>query len=333
MVESSLAFIIVIVFIALVFDFINGFHDAANSIATVVSTRVLNPKYAVWWAAFFNFAAAFFIGTQVAKTIGTGIIDPKIVDDVLILSALGGAIVWNLITWWLGLPSSSSHALIGGLIGAGLMKSGTEVLIWKGIIKTTAFIVLSPAIGLVLGLIMMLGALNLTRFITVTTADHLFRRLQLFSAAIYSISHGMNDAQKTIGIIAMVLFTRGYLGSEFYIPSWVIIVCYATIAMGTMAGGWRIVKTMGQKITKLQPIGGFSAETAAAMSIIGASLAGIPVSTTHTITGAIMGVGAIRRLTAVRWGIAGNIIWAWILTIPISAALSSALYFLLKTAI
>lgn len=306
--DASIIFIVFIIFIALVFDFINGFHDAANSIATVVSTRVLHPKYAVWWAAFFNFVAAFLIGTQVAKTIGTGIIDPKIVDNVLILSALGGAIIWNLITWWLGLPSSSSHALIGGLIGAGFVKGGLEVMVWNGIIKTSSFIVLSPTIGMVLGLIIMVGALNFTRFTTVSKADSIFRRLQLFSAAIYSISHGMNDAQKTIGIIAMVLFTSGHLGVTFHIPAWIVFICYLTIALGTMSGGWRIVKTMGTKITKLEPIGGFSAETAAALSIIGASAAGIPVSTTHTITGAIVGVGSTKRFSAVRWGVAGNII-------------------------
>ncbi len=327
--DSSFLFVIFIVFIALAFDFINGFHDAANSIATVVSTRVLKPKYAVWWAAFFNFVAAFLIGTQVAKTVGTGIVNPAVIDNLLILSALGGAIIWNLLTWWLGLPSSSSHALIGGLIGAGLMKGGARVLVWKGIAKTASFIVLSPAIGLVLGTIAMVLALNYTRVTTVTKADRLFRRLQLFSAAVYSISHGMNDAQKTMGIIAMVLFTSGHLGSSFFIPYWIVISCYVVIALGTMAGGWRIVKTMGQKITKLQPMGGFCAETAAAASIIGASVAGIPVSTTHTITGAIMGVGATKRLTAVRWGIAGNIVWAWVLTIPVSALISAAIYYLL----
>jgi len=328
--DSTLFFIIFIIFIALVFDFINGFHDAANSIATVVSTRVLSPKYAVWWAAFFNFVAVFFIGTQVAKTIGTGIIDPKIVDNLLIVSALSGAIIWNLITWWLGLPSSSSHALIGGLIGSGFVKGGLEVMVWKGIIKTSSFIVLSPTIGMILGLILMSGALNLTRFMSVTSAGKIFRRLQLFSAAIFSLSHGMNDAQKTIGIIAMVLFTSGYLGSTFHIPLWVIVICYVTIALGTMSGGWRIVKTMGTKITKLQPIGGFSAETAAAISIIGASVAGIPVSTTHTITGAIVGVGSTKRFTAVRWGIAGTIIWAWILTIPITALIAAGIYLILS---
>ena len=328
--DASIIFIAFIIFVALVFDFINGFHDAANSIATVVSTRVLNPKYAVWWAAFFNFVAAFLIGTQVAKTIGTGIIDPKIVDNVLILSALGGAIIWNLITWWLGLPSSSSHALIGGLIGAGFVKGGLEVMVWKGIIKTSSFIVLSPTIGMVLGLIIMVGALNFTRLTTVSRADIMFRRLQLFSAAIYSISHGMNDAQKTIGIIAMVLFTSGHLGDTFYIPAWIVFICYLTIALGTMSGGWRIVKTMGTKITKLEPIGGFSAETAAAISIIGASAAGIPVSTTHTITGAIVGVGSTKRFSAVRWGVAGTIIWAWILTIPLSALMAAGIYMILN---
>jgi PiT family inorganic phosphate transporter len=324
-----LATVIVVIFIALVFDFINGFHDSANSIATVVSTRVLSPKNAVIMAAFFNFVAVFFVGVQVAKTVGTGIINPAIVDNRLILSALGGAITWNLVTWWLGLPSSSSHALIGGLIGAGLVKGGTEVLVWKGIIKTASFIVLSPIIGLSLGLLLMVVTLNFSRYSTVAGADRIFRRFQLFSAAIFSLSHGMNDAQKTMGIIAVVLFSSGYLGSTFYIPYWVEFACYLVIALGTMMGGWRIVKTMGTKITKLEPMGGFCAETAAAISIIGATAAGIPVSTTHTITGAIMGVGATKRLTAVRWGVAGNIVWAWVLTIPIAAFISAAIYFTL----
>ena len=321
--------VIIIIFIALVFDFINGFHDSANSIATIVSTRVLSPKYAVIWAAFFNFVAVFFIGVQVAKTVGTGIVNPAIVDNSLIFSALIGAITWNLITWWLGLPSSSSHALIGGLIGAGLVKGGTKVLVWKGIIKTATFIILSPLIGLMLGLFLMILTLNLSRYTTVASADSLFRKFQLLSAATFSISHGMNDAQKTMGIIAIVLFSGGYLGSTFYIPHWVEFACYLVIALGTMAGGWRIVKTMGTKITKLQPMGGFCAETAAAISIIGASVAGIPVSTTHTITGAIVGVGSTKRLSAVRWGVAGNILWAWLLTIPISAQISAVIYFLL----
>jgi len=324
--SHSLLFTILLIGIALVFDFINGFHDSANSIATVVSTRVLPPRYAVLWAAFFNFVAIFIGGAHVATTVGTGIIDPKIVGNVLILSALLGAIVWNLITWWVGLPSSSSHALIGGLVGVGIVAGGADVLVWKGIIRTTVFIVLSPAIGLILGLVLMIIVLNLSKNRTPSQGDYLFRKLQLFSAAIYSISHGMNDAQKTMGIIAMVLFTGGYTGSTFHIPWWVIVLCYTFIALGTMAGGWRIVKTLGTKITKLQPMGGFCAETAAAISIIGASLAGIPVSTTQTITGAVIGVGATKRLTAVRWGVAGSIIWAWVLTIPMSAAISAGFF-------
>ena len=307
---DSFGFVIFLILVALVFDFLNGFHDSANAISTIVSTRVLSPKYAVLWAAFFEFAAVFFVGVQVAKTIGTGIINPDVVDNLLILSALGGAIIWNIITWYYGLPSSSSHALIGGLIGAGLVQGGTDVLVWSGIIKTSVFIVLSPAIGLILGLAMMILVLNINRYSNVAKADKLFRKLQLVSCAIYSMGHGTNDAQKTMGIIAMILYTHGLLGKTFYIPLWVIIACYAVIALGIMSGGWRIVKTMGTKITKLQPIGGFCAETAAAISIIGASIAGIPVSTTHTITGAIVGVGSTKRLTAVRWGVAGNIVWA-----------------------
>ncbi len=328
--SHSLLLTVLIILIALGFDFINGFHDSANSIATVVSTRVLPPRYAVMWAAGFNFAAILLGGAQVAMTVGTGIIDPGVVENVLILSALLGAIIWNLITWWFGLPSSSSHALIGGLLGAGLVKGGTGALVWKGIIKTAAFIVLSPTIGLLLGLFLMIVVLNLSRNSTTSQADRVFRQLQLFSAAVYSLGHGMNDAQKTMGIIAVVLFSGGYLGSTFYIPWWVVVLCYLFIALGTMMGGWRIVKTLGTKITKLQPIGGFCAETAAAISIIGASLGGIPVSTTHTITGAVMGVGATKRLTAVRWGVATSIIWAWILTIPISAAISAGLFLLIR---
>jgi PiT family inorganic phosphate transporter len=324
--SHSLLFTVFLIITALAFDFINGFHDSANSIATVVSTRVLSPRYAVLWAASFNFVAIFIGGAHVATTVGTGIIDPKIVENVLIFSALLGAIVWNLITWWLGLPSSSSHALIGGLVGVGMVKGGTGVLVWDGIFKTAVFIVLSPAIGVLLGWVLMVVDLNLSKNRTVRQSDRLFRKMQLFSAAIYSISHGTNDAQKTMGIIAIVLFSGGYLGSTFHIPWWVVVLCYLFIAMGTMAGGWRIVKTLGTKITKLQPIGGFCAETAAAVSILGASFAGIPVSTTHTITGAVMGVGATRRLTAVRWGVAGSIIWAWVLTIPVTAAISAGVF-------
>ncbi len=323
---DSLIFVIFIIAVALVFDFINGFHDSANSISTIVSTRVLSPKYAVIWAAFFNFAAIFFIGVPVAKTIGTGIIHPDIVDDFLILGSLGGAITWNLITWYFGLPSSSSHALIGGLIGAGVVKGGTDVLVLGGISKAAIFIVLSPTIGMALGLILMIIVLNLSRNSNVARSQKVFRKLQLLSAAVYSLGHGMNDAQKTMGIIAIVLFSKGYLGTTFHIPFWVIFSCYLFIALGTMSGGWRIVKTMGTKITKLQPMGGFCAETAAAVAIIGASIFGIPVSTTHTITGSIVGVGSTKRWTAVRWGVAGTIIWAWVLTIPVSAIISALIY-------
>ena len=327
---ESMAFVFFLIFIALVFDFINGFHDSANSISTVVSTRVLSPQYAVLWAAFFNFVAAFLIGTQVAHTIGKGIIHLDIVDNLLILSALGGAIIWDIATWYYGLPSSSSHALMGGLIGAAVAKAGTGTLVWSGITKTTIFIIVSPAIGMVLGFTFMVLAMNLSRYSNIAKSDKVFRKLQLLSAAVYSLGHGMNDAQKTMGIIAMALFSKGLLGNTFYIPFWLIITCHAAIALGTMFGGWRIVKTMGTRITKLQPIGGFSAETAAACSIISASIAGIPVSTTHTITGAIVGVGATKRLSAVRWGVAGNIIWAWLLTIPVSALISALMYLSIK---
>jgi len=327
----SLSIVIFVIVLALIFDFINGFHDSANSIATIVSTKVLKPYQAVMWAAFFNFVAILLFDSQVAKTVGTGIVNTSIVNHTLILSALCGAIIWNLMTWWFGLPSSSSHALIGGLIGAGLMRGGFDVLIWKGIIKTASFIIISPLVGLILGLCLMVVVLNLSRHSNVNRSNLIFKKLQLFSAAIYSISHGMNDAQKTMGIIALVLYSGGYLGPTFHIPFWVVIACYTVLALGTMSGGWRIVKTMGTKITKLQPMGGFCAETAAALSIIGASFAGIPVSTTHTITGAIMGVGSTRRLSAVRWGVAGNIVWAWLLTIPVSGVLSAGIYFLLVT--
>ena len=323
---ESMGFVIFLVIVALVFDFLNGFHDSANSISTVVSTRVLSPKYAVIWAAFFNFAAVFFVGTAVANTVGKGIIHLEVVDNLLILSALGGAIIWNITTWYYGLPSSSSHALIGGLIGAGIAKAGTGTLIWSGIAKTTIFIIVSPAIGMTLGFVFMVISLNLNRHSNMARSDKLYRKLQLVSAAVYSLGHGMNDAQKTMGIIAMALFSKGLLGNTFHIPIWVIIACYTVISLGTMFGGWRIVKTMGTKITKLRPIGGFSAETAAAC----ASLAGIPVSTTHTITGAIVGVGATKRLSAVRWGVAGNIVWAWILTIPITAIISAITYLFFK---
>ena len=315
--------------VALVFDFLNGFHDAANSVATIVSTGPLSPNAAVAWAAFFNFVAAFGFGVKVATTLGKGVVDPAAIDRWVVLGGLAGAVVWNLVTWWLGLPVSSSHALIGGLAGAAVVHSGLSVLLPKGLGKILLFIVLSPLIGLALGFLMMLLLLWLHRYSLPSVVDRRFRRLQLVSAAFYSLGHGTNDAQKTMGIITILLFTSGYM-KEFHVPFWVILICHAAIAMGTLMGGWRIVKTMGMRITKLRPIGGFSAETAGAITILGASLWGIPVSTTHTITGAIMGVGATHRLSAVRWGIARQIVWAWVLTIPISAAISAATYLVIR---
>ncbi len=312
-----------IILIALAFDFINGFHDAANSIATVVSTRVLSPRLAVVWAAFFNFVAAFGLGVHVATTIGKGIVDPAAITNDVVLAGLIGAITWDLITWYYGLPVSSSHALIGGLLGAALTAAGPAVLIWTGIRRILLFIVLSPLIGLGLGLVFMVAVSWIARGATPGRVDRTFRRLQLASAGLYSLGHGTNDAQKTMGVVAVVLFANGYLGSTFYVPYWVVLAAHAAIAAGTLAGGWRIVKTMGMRITKLQPVGGFCAESAAAASILSASFAGIPVSTTHTISGAIMGVGATRRLSAVRWGVATRIIWAWVLTIPAAALVAA----------
>lgn len=318
--------LIAIIVVALVFDFLNGFHDAANSIATVVSTRVLSPQQAVAWAAFFNFVAAFVLGTHVAKTIGKGMIDISIVTAPVILAGLMGAIFWNLVTWYYAIPVSSSHALVGGYAGAAIAKAGWSSILWSGWTKTLIFIVLAPTIGLLVGFLLMVAVSWIFRNARHHRVDRYFRRAQLVSAALYSLGHGGNDAQKTMGIITMVLFSSGYLHGEFHVPLWVVFACYVTIALGTMAGGWRIVKTMGTKITKLHPMGGFCAETAAASSLIGATLFGIPVSTTHTITGAIMGVGATRRVTAVRWGIAGTILWAWVLTIPVSALISAAIH-------
>jgi len=318
--------IVLLIALALVFDFLNGFHDSANSIATIVSTRVLTPRLAVIWAAFFNFLAFLFIGHQVANTMGRGIIDITIVDKGIIFGTLVGACSWNLITWYLGLPTSSSHALIGGLIGAALVKTGSQALIWGGIMKTVLFIFVSPIVGLVLGVV--LG--NIVYWTCRRTAprkvDHLFRKGQLFSAALYSMGHGGNDAQKTMGIIASLLFSAGLLGDTFYIPSVVAILCYCAIALGTMFGGWRIVKTMGQKVAKLKPVDGFCAESGAALTLLMSTAFGIPVSTTHTITGSIMGVGSLRRLSAVRWGVAGRIVWAWVLTIPAAAVMSALAY-------
>jgi PiT family inorganic phosphate transporter len=323
------ALIVFIIVVALGFDFLNGFHDAANSIATVVSTRVLSPQKAVVWAAFFNFVAAFVLGTHVAKTVGNGMIDLKVVSNDVILAGLAGAIAWNLITWYYGLPVSSSHALIGGYAGAAVAKAGFAAILLSGWVKTLQFIVLAPLIGLLLGFTLMVSGTWLFRKWHPYRLDHLFRRLQLLSAGIYSLGHGGNDAQKTMGIITGLLVASGHL-SKFEVPLWVILISHAAIAFGTMFGGWRIVKTMGSKITKLQPFGGFCAETSGAITLVGATLAGIPVSTTHTITGAIVGVGATRRLSAVKWGVAGRIVWAWVLTIPLSAAMSALCYFALQ---
>ena len=320
--------VVALVALALAFDFINGFHDAANSIATVVSTRVLKPGQAVIWAAFFNFAAAFGFGTAVASTVGSGMIDIKVVTFAVILAGLTGAITWDLITWYFGLPTSSSHALIGGYAGAAVARVGQSALIASGWTKTLIFIVLAPGIGLLLGLTFMTAILWLFRGFAPSRVDRWFRRLQLVSAALYSLGHGANDAQKTMGIIAGALFAGGLI-SEFRIDLWVILSAHAAIALGTLSGGWRIIHTMGQKITRLQPVGGFAAETAGAVSLFTATALGVPVSTTHTITGAIVGVGATRRLSAVRWGIAGQIVWAWILTIPASAAIAAATFYLL----
>jgi PiT family inorganic phosphate transporter len=318
--------IICLILLALAFDFLNGFHDSAKYIATIVSTRVLSPKYAVMWAAFFNFFAFFFFGLHVANTIGKGIIDIKIVDQAIIFGTLVGACGWNIITWYFGLPTSSSHALIGGMIGAALCKAGLDGLVWKGIIKTVSFIFISPTVGLILGLTFGIIVHWIFRRSSPTKVDHFFRKGQLFSAALYSMGHGGNDAQKTMGIITSLLFSAGLLGEKFYVPFWVVISCYVAISIGTMFGGWRIVKTMGQKVAKLRPIDGFCAEGAAAMMLFSASAFGVPVSTTHTITGSIMGVGSLRRLSAVRWGVAGNIVLAWIITIPCSAFISAVAY-------
>jgi len=325
-----LSLVVFIVFVALVFDFINGFHDAANSIATVVSTRVLTPLQAVVWAAFFNFVAAFGFGVHVANAVATGVVDPGVVDQWVILAALVGAIVWDLLTWWWGLPTSSSHALIGGFAGAAVAKAGFASLVTPGLVKIGAFMVLAPLIGFVVGFLMMLLTLWMFRNATPGRVDRIFRRGQLVSAAAYSLGHGTNDAQKTMGIIAVLLFSTGRLGPEFYVPFWVVLAAHAALALGTLAGGWRIVKTMGMRITKLRPVGGFCAETAGAVTLIGTALAGIPVSTTHTISGAIMGVGALQRLSAVRWGVAGRIVWAWILTVPASALVAAAAWFVLR---
>ena len=323
--DTNLLAVTALIAVALAFDFINGFHDAANSIATVVSTRVLSPGKAVIWASFFNFVAAFTFGTAVAKTVGSGLVDVKIVTFSVIFAGLVGAIVWDLITWYYGLPTSSSHALIGGYAGAAVAKAGLVAIIPAGWTKTLIFIVLAPLIGLTIGFFLMVLLLWIFQGFPPARVDRWFRKLQLVSAAAYSLGHGGNDAQKTMGIIAGALFAGGYI-STFKIDLWVILIAHAAIALGTLSGGWRIIHTMGSKITKLVPVGGFAAETAGAISLFTATHLGIPVSTTHTITGAIIGVGSIRRLSAVRWGIAGRIVWAWVLTIPAAAAIAAVTY-------
>ncbi len=317
-----LALAIFLIALALVFDFINGFHDAANSIATVVSTRVLTPGRAVLWAAFFNFVAAFGFGLHVAKTMGKGLIHIEAVTPQVILAGLVGAIVWDLITWYFGMPTSSSHALIGGYAGAAAAWAGFDAIIWSGWTRTVAFIVIAPLLGMLLGLLMMIAINWICRRQTPRRVDRLFRRLQLVSAALYSLGHGTNDAQKTMGIIAGVLYTSG-LSKEFSIPFWVVLACHAAIGLGTLSGGWRIVRTMGMRITQLRPVDGFAAESAGAITLLGTAALGIPVSTTHTITGAIMGVGSLKRFSAVRWGVATRIVWVWILTIPASALIAA----------
>ena len=312
--------------VALLFDFLNGLHDAANSIATIVSTRVLRPQYAVFWAAFFNFIAFLVFGLNVAHTIGTGIIDASVVDNQVIFAALMGAIVWNLVTWALGIPSSSSHALIGGLVGAGMARAGISAAVWSGLSKTLAAIVLSPLIGFLLAMMLVAIVSWISVRSTPFTVDRAFRVLQFASASLYSLGHGGNDAQKTMGIIAVLLYSQGALGAEFYVPFWVVLSCQASMALGTLMGGWRIVRTMGLRLTKLTPMQGFCAETGGAITLFMATALGVPVSTTHTITGAIVGVGAARRASAVRWGVASSIVYAWVITIPASAAVAAATY-------
>jgi inorganic phosphate transporter, PiT family len=326
----SIQVLIALIIVALAFDFLNGLHDAANSIAAIVSTRVLRPRVAVAWAAFFNFIAFLFFGLHVAQTIGTGIVAANIVDAAVIFAALMGAISWNVITWWAGIPSSSSHALIGGLLGAGIAKAGITAVVWWGVLKTGAFIVLSPTFGFLLALMLMLAISWLFVRATPRAVDSTFRRVQFVTASAYSLGHGGNDAQKTMGIIAVLLFSQGHLGSEFYVPFWVVIACQAAMGLGTLFGGWRIVKTMGSKITRLTPMQGACAEAGGSIALFGATYLGIPVSTTHTITGSIIGVGAARKVSAVRWNVATNIVMAWIITIPASGLIAAVTYALCR---
>ena len=326
----ALPVLVGLIAVALLFDFLNGLHDAANSIATIVSTRVLRPQFAVIWAAFFNFIAFLIFGLHVANTIGTGIVEPNVIDAQVIFAALVGAIVWNLITWALGIPSSSSHALIGGLLGAGLAKAGLQAVVWSGLTKALLAIVLSPLIGFLLALVLVAIVSWASVRSTPFAVDRAFRVLQFASASLYSLGHGGNDAQKTMGIIAVLLYSQGYLGSEFSVPFWVVMSCQAAMAMGTLLGGWRIVRTMGLRITKLTPMQGFCAETGGAATLFVATFLGVPVSTTHTITGAIVGVGAARRVSAVRWNVASSIVYAWVITIPAAAIVAAASWWVVK---
>jgi len=328
MIEHALIIMGLLVFVALIFDFMNGFHDAANSIALMVSTRLLTPQAAVVWAAFFNLIAFLFFGLHVANTVGSGIINKEVIDNAVIFGALGGAISWNLITWWFGIPSSSSHALVGGLVGAGLAKAGTSAVVAQGLIKTSVAIILSPLFGMLLALILMIAVLWLFEKSSPYPTERRFNKLQFVSSSLYSLGHGGNDAQKTMGIIAVLLYANGYIQGDFYVPFWVVISCQIAMAAGTLFGGWRIVRTMGMGITRIRPSGGFCAQTSGAIALFLATSLGIPVSTTHTITGAIIGVGLSRRVSAVRWGLASRIVWAWVLTIPCAALISALCYHL-----
>jgi PiT family inorganic phosphate transporter len=327
-VDATIAFPVLVglIAVALLFDFLNGLHDAANSIATIVSTRVLRPQYAVFWAAFFNFVAFLVFGLHVANTIGTGIIEPDLITPAVIFAALVGAIVWNLVTWALGIPSSSSHALIGGLVGAGVAKAGLAAVMWSGLSMTLLAIVLSPVVGFLLALVLVAIVTWASARSTPFAVDRAFRIFQFFSASLYSLGHGGNDAQKTMGIIAVLLYSQGHLGSEFSVPFWVVLACQSAMALGTLLGGWRIVRTMGLRITRLTPMQGFCAETGGAATLFMATFLGVPVSTTHTITGAIVGVGAARRVSAVRWNVASSIVYAWVITVPASATVAALAY-------
>ncbi|HTM63488.1 MAG TPA: inorganic phosphate transporter [Gammaproteobacteria bacterium] len=324
--DANLIFVIITIGMALLFDFLNGFHDAANSIAAIVSTRVLKPHWAVVWAAFFNFIAFLFFGLHVATMIGVGLVDPDVINNQVIFSSLLGAIFWNLFTWFFGLPSSSSHALIGGLLGASIAHAGMAPLKWAGILKVIAAIVISPLLGMVMGMFLMTLTARIFFYSNPHRVDGLFRHIQLLSSAFISMGHGSNDAQKTMGIIAILLYSSNLIGDKFYVPLWVVISCNFVIAMGTCFGGWRIVKTMGMKITKLKPVSGFCSDTASACTLALATYLGIPVSTTHTVTGAIIGVGSVNGFSAVRWGVAKNIVWAWILTIPAAGCVAAAVW-------